>query len=114
MLEERRQYLLHLHWLAAVKTKTLCKPIWNFAAAFGAPLTWVLGAYNDSRSLNAAALDAGVPMIAAELGGGGGTDPEQVAQAMLGIKRCLALAGIIHEALAGSAGVPSCGNAIQC
>ena len=79
--------------------KNLMQANMNFAAAFGAPLTWVLGAYNDTRSLNAAALNAGVPMIAAELGGGGGTDPKQVAQAMMGIKRCLAHAGIINEAL---------------
>ncbi|MGB1863915.1 MAG: succinylglutamate desuccinylase/aspartoacylase family protein [Candidatus Puniceispirillum sp.] len=79
--------------------KNLMQANLDFATAFGAPLTWVLGAYNDSRSLNAAALDAGVPMIAAELGGGGGTDPEQVAQAIVGVKRCLALAGIINEAL---------------
>ena len=71
----------------------------GLAAAFGAPLTWVLGAFNDTRSLNAAALNAGVPMIAAELGGGGGTDPVQVSQAVMGVKRCLAHAGIIKEAL---------------
>ena len=40
------------------------------ARAFGAPIVWMLGAHNDTRSLNAAALAAGVPMIAAELGGG--------------------------------------------
>jgi predicted deacylase len=55
--------------------------------------------FNDTRSLNAAALNAGVPMIAAELGGGGGTDPVQVSQAVMGVKRCLAHAGIIKEAL---------------
>ena len=43
----------------------------NLAAAFGAPMTWLLGGFNDTRSLNSAALNAGVPMIAAELGGVG-------------------------------------------
>lgn len=71
----------------------------GLARAFGAPLIWMLGAFNDTRSLNAAALQASVPMIAAELGGGGGADPAQVSVAMLGVKRCLAHAGIISEPL---------------
>ena len=79
--------------------KNLMQANLNFAAAFGASLTWVLGAFNDTRSLNAAAINAGVPMIAAELGGGGGSDPVQVSQAVMGIKRCIAHAGIINEAL---------------
>ncbi|MGB1962622.1 MAG: succinylglutamate desuccinylase, partial [Candidatus Puniceispirillaceae bacterium] len=36
----------------------------DLAAAFGAPLTWILGGFNDTRSLNSAALNAGVPMVA--------------------------------------------------
>ena len=79
--------------------KNLMQANLNFAAAFGAPLIWVLGAFNDTRSLNAAAINAGVPMIAAELGGGGGSDPVQVSQAVMGIKRCIAHAGIINENL---------------
>jgi hypothetical protein len=79
--------------------KNLMQANLNFAAAFGAPLIWVLGAFNDTRTLNAAAINAGVPMIAAELGGGGGSDPVQVSQAIMGIKRCIAHAGIINEAL---------------
>ena len=79
--------------------KNLMQANLNFAAAFGAPLIWVLGAFNDTRTLNAAAINAGVPMIAAELGGGGGSDPVQVSQAVMGIKRCIAQAGIINEAL---------------
>lgn len=73
----------------------------DLAAAFGAPFTWLLGELNDSRSLNAAALAARVPMIAAELGGGGGSDPEQVSRALCGVRRCLSHAGIL------SAGVPA-------
>ena len=79
--------------------KNLMQANLNFAAAFGAPLIWGLGAFNDTRTLNAAAINAGVPMIAAELGGGGGSDPVQVSQAVMGIKRCIAHAGIINEAL---------------
>ncbi|KMK67784.1 succinylglutamate desuccinylase/aspartoacylase family protein [Puniceibacterium sp. IMCC21224] len=45
------------------------------ARVFGLPLIWRLGAHNDARSINAAAQRVGVPMIAAELGGGGGVDP---------------------------------------
>lgn len=45
------------------------------ARAFGLPLIWELGGHNDARSLNGAAEAAGIPMIAAELGGGGGVDP---------------------------------------
>ena len=71
----------------------------QLARAFGAPFIWILGAFNDTRSLNAAALQASVPMIAAELGGGGGADPTQVSIAMLGVKRCLSHAGIISDAL---------------
>ena len=71
----------------------------NLAAAFGAPLTWLLGGFNDTRSLNSAALNAGVPMIAAELGGGGGTDPTEVSHALTGVKRCLDRAGIIKQTL---------------
>ena len=72
----------------------------NLAAAFGAPLTWLLGGFNDTRSLNSAALNAGVPMIAAELGGGGGTNPIEVSYALTGLKRCLARAGIMKQTLA--------------
>ena len=71
----------------------------DLAAAFGAPFTWVLGGFNDTRSLNAAALAANVPMIAAELGGGGGTDPNEVSNAVIGVKRCLVHAGIIIQDL---------------
>ena len=38
-------------------------------------------------------------MMAAELGGGGGTDPIEVSHAVTGVKRCLARAGIIKQTL---------------
>jgi predicted deacylase len=48
----------------------------ELARVFGLPLIWVLGSFNDACSLNSAAERNGVPMIATELGGGGGVDPE--------------------------------------
>jgi len=79
--------------------KQLMKANLDLAAAFGAPFIWVLGGFNDTRSLNSAALNAGVPMIAAELGGGGGTDPIKVADAVVGVKRSLVYAGILSQNL---------------
>ncbi len=68
------------------------------ARAFGAPLIWQLGAYNDNRSVNAAATRKRVPMIATELGGGGGCDPQDSGLGEAGVRRCLAHLGVIAEA----------------
>jgi predicted deacylase len=65
------------------------------AEALGMPTIWVLSGFNDSRSLNAAAERAGVVMIAAELGGGGGVDPGLVDRAETGLLACLASLGMI-------------------
>ena len=65
------------------------------AGAFGLPLLWQLGPLNDDRSVNAAAQRAGVPMIAAELGGGGGVDPAITDAAETGLLRCLAHLGMV-------------------
>jgi len=65
------------------------------AKAFGIPLIWLLGAYNDDRSVNAAAARRKVPMIAAELGGGGGCDPVHADLAEAGVRRCLAHLGML-------------------
>lgn len=67
----------------------------DLARAFGLPLIWVLGAHNDNRSVNAAAARAGVPMIAAELSGGGGVDPHATDLAEAGLIRCLKHLGIL-------------------
>ena len=67
------------------------------AAAFGLPLIWELGANNDNRSLNSAAERVGVPMIATELGGGGGVDPEITSAAEKGLFRVLGHLGILGE-----------------
>jgi predicted deacylase len=44
------------------------------ARAFGLPLIWQMGAMNSSTSVNAASARVGVPMMACELGGAGGSD----------------------------------------
>ncbi|PCH74142.1 MAG: succinylglutamate desuccinylase [Rhodobacteraceae bacterium] len=67
----------------------------GLARAFGLPLIWQLGAHNDSRSVNSAAERAGVMMIAAELGGGGGTDPAITDLAETGLRRCLGYLGVL-------------------
>lgn len=64
------------------------------ARAFGAPFIWQLGGYNDDRSVNAAAARKGVPMIAAELGGGGGCTPQDCDLAEQGVRRCLTFLGV--------------------
>ncbi|MGD1879282.1 MAG: succinylglutamate desuccinylase/aspartoacylase family protein [Kiloniellaceae bacterium] len=65
------------------------------ARAFGAPVVWVLGAQNDDRSVNAAATRAGLPAIAAELGGGGARGPAERAVAERGLRRVLAHLGVL-------------------
>ncbi|MFA8384654.1 MAG: succinylglutamate desuccinylase/aspartoacylase family protein [Pelagibaca sp.] len=67
----------------------------ELAQVFGLPLIWRLGAHNDNRSVNAAAERAGVPMIATELGGGGGVDPAITDQAEAGILNVLRHLGMI-------------------
>ena len=59
------------------------------AEAFGAPYIWLASEQNDNRSLNAAAGRQQVSMIAAELGGGGGCDPEMTGFTERALMRCL-------------------------
>jgi predicted deacylase len=84
----------------ATQTKNLDLRAANLvlAQAFGLPLIWELGENNDNRSLNSAAERAGVPMIATELGGGGGVDPEITNAAEKGLLRCLAHLGVLGAA----------------
>lgn len=72
----------------------------TLARAFGLPLIWRLGAHNDNRSVNSAAERAGVPMIATELGGGGGVDPGITDAAETGILNILRHLGMIDGAVA--------------
>ncbi len=78
-----------------VPDKSLFEAGVRLAEAFGLPTLWILGAYNDSRSVNSAAARQQVPMIATELGGGGGTDPNWTLAAEQGIKRCLKYLGVM-------------------
>lgn len=75
---------------AALYTKNLA-----LAEAFGLPLIWILGGLNDGRSLNGAAERAGVPMIATELGGGGGVDPAITDATEAGLYRMLRHVGVL-------------------
>ncbi|MEO8546388.1 MAG: succinylglutamate desuccinylase/aspartoacylase family protein [Burkholderiaceae bacterium] len=68
----------------------------ELAKVFGLPLIWVLGGLNDNRSLNSAAARAGVPMIAAELGGGGGVDPAITDATEAGLYRLLRHVGVLR------------------
>lgn len=67
----------------------------ELAEVFGLPLVWILGGFNDARSVNAAAERAGVPMIAAELGGGGDVDPDITDLTETGLYRLLNHLGIL-------------------
>ncbi len=67
----------------------------DLAHVFGLPLVWRLGSSNDSRSVNAAAERARVPMIATELGGGGGVTPAITDLAEAGLMNILAHLGIL-------------------
>ncbi len=80
-----------------VEEKGLFKQNLALAKVFGAPFIWLLGAFNDNRSVNSAAARQGVPMIAAELGGGGNCDPAMADLAEAGVRRCLAHMGIIES-----------------
>ncbi|MFA3918459.1 succinylglutamate desuccinylase/aspartoacylase family protein [Ruegeria hyattellae] len=80
---------------ARVEDPGLAAANMSLAHAFGLPLIWALGPHNDNRSINAAAARVGVPMIAAELGGGGGVDPEITDLAETGLMRCLRHLGVL-------------------
>lgn len=70
----------------------------TLAQAMGLPVIWRLGANNDNRSVNAACARAGVPCVAAELGGGGGVDPVVTDMAEAGLRRALHHLGLLADA----------------
>jgi predicted deacylase len=70
----------------------------DLLVAFDAPLTAVVRRPEARGTLVATALEAGIPAIATELGGGGGVTPSTVAAAVRGVRRVLAAAGILPPA----------------
>ena len=74
------------------------------AKAFAAPYLWVASEKNDDRSLNAAARRQQLPMIAAELGGGGGCDPQMTRFTEAALGRCLDHLGITDSGQQGETG----------
>jgi len=67
------------------------------ARAFGTGLIWRLGALNDSRSVNGAAEQAGVPMMACELGGLGDANPAMIRIAHDGALNVMRHLGILQD-----------------
>lgn len=63
--------------------------IMNLAEVFGCPLVWMMGIFNDDRSVNGAAVRNNIPSIAAELGGGGHVTAETLQLGERGIRNCL-------------------------
>ena len=68
----------------------------NLAQVYGLPLIWRLGPHSDNRSVNSAAERAGLPMIAAELGGGGGVDPTITDHAETGVMNVMRHLGMLE------------------
>ncbi len=63
--------------------------IFQLADVFGCPLIWMMGIFNDDRSVNGAATRNKIPSIAAELGGDGRVSPETLLLGEKGIRNCL-------------------------
>lgn len=71
----------------------------EMAEVFGSRFIWLMGELNDDRSVNSAALRNEIPMIAAELGGGGQITPETLAVGEHGIRNCLNYLGVLSDAV---------------
>ncbi len=69
--------------------------IMELAEVFGCPLIWVMGIFNDDRSVNGAAVRNEIISIAAELGGGGQVTPETQKLGDRGIRNCLRHLGVL-------------------
>ena len=83
----------------------LAKQNLELAKAIAAPFLWVAGSNNDNRSLNSAAARKNVPMIAAELGGGGGCNPQQTDFTEAAIRRCLSSMEILPDSTVSTSSV---------
>jgi len=80
-----------------IANREVMKASLELAEAFGLPTLWKLGEYNDDRSVNSAAARNAIPMIATELGGGGGSSPELTRASEEGLYRCLAQLGVYPD-----------------
>ncbi len=69
--------------------------IMELADVFGCPLVWVMGIFNDDRSVNGAAVRNKIPSIAAELGGTGHVSPDTMKLGEQGIRNCLRHLGVL-------------------
>ena len=67
----------------------LSKANLELATVFGSRFLWLMGTLNDTRTVNHAAVRQNLPMISAELGGGGQVTPETLQVGELGILNCL-------------------------
>ena len=61
----------------------------ELATVFGCPFVWLMGQFNEDRSVNSAAERNDLVVISAELGGGGQVTPETLNLSERGIRNCL-------------------------
>lgn len=61
----------------------------ELATVFGCPFVWLMGQFNEDRSVNSAAVRNDLVVISAELGGGGQVTPETLKLGERGIRNCL-------------------------
>ena len=80
--------------------RSMSKTNLELAEIFGSRYIWLMGELNDDRSVNFAALRNEIPMIAAELGGGGQISPEPLAVGEQGIRNCLNYLGVLSDGIA--------------
>ena len=67
-------------------------------AAFGAPMTVVIGNRGDPRTSTASAAQAGLTVMGTEMGGGGTVSPEALAICRRGVRNVLAHFGVLPSA----------------
>lgn len=61
----------------------------ELATVFDCPFVWLMGRFNENRSVNSAAARNNLVAISAELGGGGQVTPETLQYGERGIRNCL-------------------------